>query len=352
MAVLCLSANTSFADFPRLCRVLAMDGFLPPVFAHQGARLVYSMGIVLLAVLSGVLLVVFGGVTDRLIPLFAVGAFLAFTMSQLGMVAHRLRQPPPRRHLALVMNGVGAAATGATLIVILVSKLVEGAWITVLLVAVLLLVFRRVAAHLDSVDQDLRLESLDLSPVARPLVLVPMKRLDQVTHKGLRFALAISDDVEAVQLLAENRGEEDLSSEWAARVESPCRRAGLPVPKLVVLRSPYREVLEPLVRHVERLTRAHPGRPIAVIVPELVQRRWYHALLHSHTSTLLKALLVQRGGPQVLVVSAPWYVDGVEHDHHRAPRDRRRAGRPIDGAPGLARPDRVATIEEGGDTHA
>jgi len=154
-----------------------------------------------------------------------------------------------------------------------------------------------------------------------------------------------------VQLLAENQGEEDLSGAWQARVEEPCRQADLPVPKLVVLRSPYREVLEPLVRHVERLTLANPGRPIVVIVPEVVHARWYHALLHSHTSTLLKALLVQRGGPQVLVVSAPWYAD---------PAARARAG--VVGAPGgdqttpsrgLARPDRVATIEErGGDTHA
>jgi hypothetical protein len=347
VAVLCLSANTSFADFPRLCRVLAMDGFLPPAFAHQGARLVYSTGIVLLSLLAGILLAVFGGVTDRLIPLFAVGAFLAFTMSQLGMIAHWLRQPPPRRRLALVMNGVGAAVTGATLVVILASKLVEGAWITMLLLAALLLVFRRVAGYLEFVDEDLRVEALDLSPMPRPMVLVPMKRMDRVARKALRFALTISDDVVAVQLLAENHGEEDLSRDWEPRVQDPCRQAGEPVPKLVVLRSPYREVLEPLVRHVERLARANPGRPIVVIVPELVERRWYHALLHSHTSTLLKALLVQRGGPQVLVVSAPWYIGRP---------DRRRAGRretsPIDAAPGLARADRVATIDKGGQTHA
>ncbi|MFL5305130.1 MAG: APC family permease [Polyangia bacterium] len=350
VAVLCLSANTSFADFPRLCRVLAMDGFLPPGFAHQGARLVYSTGIVLLAFLAGVLLVVFGGLTDRLIPLFAVGAFLAFTMSQLGMVAHWLRQRPPRRRLSLTVNAIGAVATGATLIVILISKFAEGAWITLLLLGALLAVFRRVAAHLGAVDEDVRLtDALDLSPMPRPMVLVPMKRLDLVARKALRFALTITDDVMAVQLLAENRGEEDLSGAWDARVQEPCRQAALPIPKLVVLRSPYREVLEPLVRHVERLTRANPGRPIVVIVPEVVHARWYHALLHSHTSTLLKALLVQRGGPQVLVVSAPWYAD-------RAARERARvADAPVeDGrSSGLAGPDRVATIEaRGGDTHA
>jgi len=222
----------------------------------------------------------------------------------------------------------------------------------VLLLAALLLVFRRVAAYLDFVDQDLRVESLDLSPMQRPMVLVPMKRLDRVVRKALRFALTISDDVVAVQLLAENRGEEDLSGHWETRVETPCRAAGEPLPKLVVLRSPYREVLEPLVRHVERLTRANPGRPIVVIVPELVEQRWYHALLHSHTSTLLKALLVQRGGPQVLVVSAPWYIGG---DDRRPRRDGPRArptSSPIHAAAGLAHADRVATIEKGGQRHA
>lgn len=341
VAVLCLSANTSFAGFPRLCRVLALDGFLPPGFAHQGARLVYSLGIVLLAVVAGLLLLVFGGVTDRLIPLFAVGAFLAFTMSQIGMVAHWLRQPPPRRRLALCVNTVGAAATGITLAVMVASKLTEGAWVTLVLLAGLLVLFQAMRRHLKAIDRGVRAdEALDLSRMPRPMVLVPMKRLDLIARKALRFALTISEDVMAVQLLAEDRGEEDLSGAWEDRVETPCRRAGVPIPKLVVLRSPYREVLEPLLRHVERLVRTNPGRPIVVIVPELVERRWYHAFLHGHTSTVLKALLVQRGGPQVLVVSAPWYADEPERSDA------------IAAAPDLAHPDRVATIEEGGHTHA
>jgi amino acid transporter len=309
VAVLCLSANTSFAAFPGLCRLLARDGFLPAGMAHRGPRLTYSSGILLLALLTGILLVVFGGITDRLIPLFAVGAFLAFTMSQVGMVAHWRRQPE-RRVVPLLMNAVGATATAATLVVIVASKLTQGAWISLLLLGLLLLVFNRVHRALDRLESTVRCAApLNLSRLQSPLVVVPLKRLDRVARKALRFALTLSQEVMAVQLLAENCDEEDLSGDWEQRVESPCREAGLPAPKLVVLRSPYREVLEPLLRHVERLAVIHPQRPLAVIVPELVERRWYHFFLHSHTGTLLKVLLVRRGGPRIVVISAPWYAD-------------------------------------------
>jgi amino acid transporter len=308
VAVLCLSANTSFADFPRLCRALALDGFLPPAFAHQGARLVYSHGIVLLTALSALLLVIFGGITDRLIPLFAVGAFLAFTMSQLGMVAH-WRRHEGRHRVALVVNAVGAAATGTTLVVIVMSKLVEGAWITLLLLGALLLLFHRVRAHLASVDQEIAVPgAIELADLEKPLVVVPLKRLDRVARKALRFALTLSNDVVAVQVLASHQGENDLSKAWSACVEDPSRSAGLPPPKLVVLRSPFREVINPLLEHVQRLAKIHPGRAIAVIVPQLVERRWYHAVLHSHTATILEGLLLLRGGPQIVVIETPWYL--------------------------------------------
>jgi hypothetical protein len=137
---------------------------------------------------------------------------------------------------------------------------------------------------------------------------VPLKRLDRVARKALRLALAVSPEVEAIQVLAANRDEEDLSPLWKRAVEIPSTRAGLPAPKLVVLRSPYREVVEPLVRHVERLATINQGRTIAVMVPEIVERCWYNLFLHNHTATLLKGLLLFRGGPQVVVMNAPWYL--------------------------------------------
>src|SRR6516162_1912140 len=147
LSVLALSANTGFADFPRLCRVIAYDGFLPHSFAHRGRRLVYSSGILVLAVLSGGLLIVFGGITDNLIPLFAVGAFLAFTLSQAGMVAHWRKVGGPHAKKSMVINGAGALCTGVTLTVVLVSKFVDGAWVMILLIPGLLAVFIGVRAH-------------------------------------------------------------------------------------------------------------------------------------------------------------------------------------------------------------
>jgi hypothetical protein len=143
----------------------------------------------------------------------------------------------------------------------------------------------------------------------RPIVVVPLKRLDKVATKALRFAVTISDEIVALEVLADTQDEQDLTACWGELVEQPARQAQVPAPKLVVLRSSYREVVAPVVRHVQRLAQIHPHRPIAVLVPELVERRWYHVLLHSHTATLLKALLLLRGGPQIAIINTPWYVD-------------------------------------------
>ena len=318
VTVLCLSANTSFADFPRLAHFLALDEYLPSGFAHRGRRLVYAQGVVVLALLAGGLLVAFGGVTDRLIPLFAVGAFLAFTMSQAGMVAHwrRLRREggdgAAHATRSLAINAVGATTTGATVLVVLVSKFEEGAWITALVIPGFWLLLRAIRRHFDRVDA----ATEDPGPLAfgervraAPLVVVPVKRLDRLAQQALALAVTLSPDVQAVQVRADQPGvADDLRDTWDANVGAPARAAGYAAPTLVRIASPYREVLGPVLAHVRGLAREHPGRSIAVVVPELVERRWYQLVLHSHRATLLKALLLLRGGSQVLVVSAPWYL--------------------------------------------
>ncbi|MFL5373030.1 MAG: APC family permease [Myxococcales bacterium] len=304
-AVLALSANTSFADFPRVCRLLALDDYLPDGFARRGRRLVYSRGIVTLAVLAAVLLVAFRGITDRLIPLFAVGAFLSFSMSQLGMVLHWKRQGNSR---SLLLNLLGAAATLATLIVIVVSKFAEGAWVTVLVIPAVLFAFWRVRRAAQRVSAE-RVDStpLDLSALARPIVVVPAQRLDRVARKGLRMALTLSDDVRVVQVIGEETKADDLTGSWEAQVADPARKAGLPTPKLVVISSAYRQFFGPLLDYLRRLSAAEPERPIAVLVPELVRRRWYHFFVRSR-ATLLKALLLFEGGPQITIINTPWYL--------------------------------------------
>lgn len=323
-AVLCLSANTSFADFPRLCRLLATDGFLPARLGWRGPRLVYSSGIVLLAALVALLLVVFGGVTDRLIPLFAVGAFLAFTLSQAGMVMHWWRAPRPLPRAAFLLNALGATSTGAALLVIIVSKFTEGAWVTALAIPALLLVFRRVHARRELVQTEIAAAApLDVNGLQQPIVVVPLRGLDRVARKALRLALTVSTEVIALQLLSGEDDETDLTSQWSDLVERPCQGTKRPPPQLVVLRSQFREVVDPVVRHVQRLGTLHPGRLIVVIVPELVERRWYHRVLRNHRATTLKARLLLQGFPDVVIANTPWYVGEPRRRRAR----RREAGR-------------------------
>ncbi|MDB4950335.1 MAG: amino acid transporter [Gemmatimonadetes bacterium] len=329
VAVLSFSANTSFAGFPRLCRVLALDEYLPAELAHLGRRLVYSQGVLILSFLSGLLLVIFGGVTDHLIPLFAVGAFLAFTMSQLGMVVHWGRVGGPHAFRSRLLNATGAAATGATLVVVVVSKFMEGAWITFLAVPVLVSLFHLVRRNYRRIEEETEVSGpLQLDNPPPPVVVIPLKRLDRVARKSIRLAISISPDVHVVQVRADEPNMGDLPGEWRRIVEEPCSRAGYAPPRLVVLRSSYRQFIRPLTAYVRQVARENPHRYVAVVVPEVVERRWYHLLLHSHRPALLKAYLFLKGGPRVIVINAPWYLRDTEDDRPASPGDpgRRVAG--------------------------
>jgi amino acid transporter len=305
--VLCLSANTSFADFPRVARLLASDDFLTQTYGHRGRRLVFSHGILVLGVLSGILLVVFGGVTDRLIPLFAIGALLAFTMSQSGMVVHWHKRNV--HGLRLWLNAVGATATGMTVVLVLASKFTEGAWLSVLIFFALIALFVSVRRHRELIERATHTDApLDFGPPRPPLAIVPVRRWDAVAREALQFAIGFAPEVVAVQVLTDDRVQDDLAQRWHELAEAPQRNAGIEPPKLVVLRSEYRQLFSPLLHFVSDLAEKRPDRQIAVIVPELVEPRWYRAIAHSHTSQVLKALLLYRGGPPIVVVSTPWYL--------------------------------------------
>jgi amino acid transporter len=309
LAVLCLSANTGFVGFPRLCRAVAEDGFLPHGFAHRGRRLVYTQGIVVLTALSAVLLVAFDGVTDNLIPLFAVGAFLAFTLSQVGMVAHWARVGGRGARLAAAVNVTGAAGTATALAVVLVAKFADGAWVTVALVAVLVAAFAGVRRHYRALAAQLTTdEPLDPSDLRPPLVVVLVRGWSCVSRKALRVAMRISPDVYALHVAADELRLQALEEEWARFVADPCRAAGVPAPRLVVVTSPYRRLFAPLMEFLADLQKTHPGRPIAVVVPELVERRWYHYLLHNQTAAVIKGYLYFSGLERVAVVNVPWYL--------------------------------------------
>jgi amino acid transporter len=309
LLVLTLQANTAFSDFPRLCRGVALAGYLPRAFANRGRRLVYSYGIFVLAVLAGGLLVLFGGVTDRLIPLFAVGAFLAFTLSQTGMVMHWRRMGGPHAHASMLINGLGALATAATTLVVMVSKFTEGAWVTVLLILSIVAVMKNVHGHYTRLARSVDTRSpLPTQGLAAPLVVMPFDHWTRVAQKALRFALTISLDVIAVHVdLSEEPS--GLAHEWPRLVEEPARHAGLPVPKLVVIQSPYRFVIAPLLAFVLDLERRNPGRQVAVLLPNLVQRHWYHRFLHNQRAELLTALLLLSADKRFVIINVPWYFE-------------------------------------------
>jgi amino acid transporter len=306
--VLALSANTAFADLPRLCRIIALDGYMPRSLANRGRRLVHSEGIYVLVVLTGALLVLFGGVTDRLIPLYAVGAFLAFTLSQLGMVFHWRRVRGPHAGRYMFINGLGALVTGITVLVVLVAKFVDGAWITMLLIPALLWLMYAVHRHYQRVSQEVSDSSpLDLTHFRAAMVVVPIERWSAVAKKAIGFALSISPDVIGLHVNCE--WTDQLKKEWQDFVEKPVQEMGLAAPRLVILDNPYRYVSSPIVDYVLDLQKKDPDRQMAVLIPELVERHWYYYFLHNQRAAVLKTLLYVRGSQKIAVVNVPWYIE-------------------------------------------
>ena len=308
LLVLIFSANTAFADFPRVCRVIAEDHFLPISFATRGRRLVYSQGILVLALLTAVLLITFGGVTDRLIPLYAVGAFLAFTLSQAGMFVHWRRVRGPGAPHKMLINGLGALATGATIVVVILSKFMEGAWITVVTIPLMLMLMYGVRRHYAKIWRQIASpDPLDLTSNTKPVVVVPLQQWSKIAKGALCTALSLSDDIRAVYVAGDGKPT-DFCENWRRNVAEPARRAGAPVPELVVLESPYRFIVNVIVDYVIKLSDENPRRRIIAIVPELVELRWYNYFLHSQRATLLKTLLLVKGNDRVSVLNVPWYL--------------------------------------------
>jgi len=310
LAVLCLSANTSFVGFPRLCRLVALDGYLPRAFAQADRRLVFSVGILFLGLTAGGLLVLFGGITDRLIPLFAIGAFLTFTVSQLGMVQHWRRMSG--NALRLLVNATGAANTIVALLIIAAAKFVEGAWIVLLAIPAAIGLLVAIRRHYASVDRQVTARGpFELGEVDPPTVLVAYEERNRLSDRAIRFAMTLSPDVIAVHLLRLSGPEEHenvvaLRQRFEAEIAAPIAATGRTPPRLVLLPAPFREIDGPMLELVERIDEATPGRSVAILVPELVLRHWWQRPLHGRRATRLRNALVAHAGPRVMVVSSPW----------------------------------------------
>ena len=309
LAALSFSANTAFADFPRMARAIAARDYLPHVFLIRGRRLLFSHGIYALTGFTALLLIIFNGVTDRLIPLYAIGAFLAFTLSQAGMVKHWIKLPNEKgRTLKIFFNGLGAIATGVTLVVVLVAKFMSGAWITAILVPVIIGGMYGIKRHYARV----KLETTDptplrLSGLEQPIVVIPMARWDKISEKALRFGMLMSPVVKVLHVASDNEIA-SIVPVWDELVMKPVHEHGCAEPELVVVSSNFRTVLGPLMDYILKLEDENPGRKIAVLLPELVVRHWWEYLLHNQRVQLLKLTLLLKGNQRIVVVNIPWYL--------------------------------------------
>lgn len=361
LAVLCLSANTSFAGFPRLCQQVARDGYLPRALALSGRRLVNSVGILWLTLTGAALLTVFDGITDRLIPLFAVGAFLSFTLSQAGMAVHWRRRHAEnnrarlarRAHLAI--NATGAAATALTLGIIIAAKFVEGAWITVLTIPCGLALLRLIKRYYTQIERQLIDEGpIELADTRPPIVVVPIAGWNRLAERALRYAFRLSAEVVVVHMtrLEGPDGNDDagvLRRRWRSDVEPAALAAGLDAPRLVQIPSSYRSITAPLLKFILQIKASQPRRAVAVVIPTLVQAHWWDWLLHVGRVRRLRATLLRHGGPDLAVILVPWTLEEprpeavIAAEEPRSREARRREPAPAtEGFAARRRPTRTA----------
>jgi amino acid transporter len=297
MLILILAANTSFADFPRLAFFLARDGFIPRQFGTRGDRLVFSNGILILGGLAALLIVIFGGDTHALIPLYAVGVFISFTLSQSSMVRHWLRVRGAGWGWRCALNGLGAAVTGVVMVVIAATKFTHGAWLVVLLIPILVSAFMTVHRHYADVAQQLSMEGYGPPPPIQNTVLVLVGDLHKGVAAALRYAQSISPSVKGVYV--------ELDPDKTRRLEEKWGKWGLGIP-LVVLNSPYRSLLGPFIDYLNHLLALGEDHVVTIIIPEFIPSRWWQHLLHNQTALLVKGALLFR--ERVVVVDVPFHL--------------------------------------------
>jgi amino acid transporter len=293
--VLLLAANTSFNGFPLLAAVMARDDYFPHQFQHRGQRLAYSNGILVIGVLAAVLVWVFGGSTHALIPLFAVGVFCCFTLSQAGMVRHWQRTQGPGWRAKLAVNAVGAVVTGVVTVIVVTTKFAQGAWLVLVLVPLLAVTFMAIHAHYQRARQELTLDGPPPRPRREPQrILVPVNRLNRAVAETLEYALSISDEVRAVHVAVDPDQAKALEDAW--------QRWGVQVP-LQLVPSPFREVTSRLVGVIERVQAEQPRRDLTVMLPEVIPHRWWEEVLHNQTAFALELALRYHSG--IVVTTVP-----------------------------------------------
>jgi amino acid transporter len=296
--ILVLAANTAYADFPRLASIVARDRFLPRQFMSQGDRLAFSNGILVLSVFAAILIIAFRGDTQLLLPLYMIGVFVSFTLSQAGMVIHWRKTKEAGWKTSALINGFGAVVTGVVLIIVAVTKTLEGAWIVLLLIPLIVAVFKSTRRHYDHVASQLTLRGYQPERRAHNTVVMPIGGMQRAVVEALRYAETLSDDVRAVYVDIDPKATEQIRRDWdtwGGRVT------------LVVLPSPYRSVMEPLLAYITQVETERPSDYVTVILPEFVPARWWQHLLHNQSALLIKGALLFR--PNTVVTSVPFHLE-------------------------------------------
>ena len=296
--ILVLAANTSFADFPRLSSFLARDGYLPRQFAFRGERLAFTTGIVALSLMAIGLLIVFRASVSGLIPLYTLGVFIAFTLSQSGMLVRWWRRREEGWRPGLAINGLGAATTAVVAVVVGVSNFFQGSWLVIVLVPILMAFLMGIHRHYTTQDQALALDHIPekAEVAAKPIVIVPVARLDRVARQAIAFANSISPEALAVHVTNDAADADAIRERWPDWAGST---------ELVVVESPYRALIGPLLAYMDALQRQAPDRPIVVVLSEVVPRHWWENFLHNQTALRLKLRLFRR--KNTIVADVPYH---------------------------------------------
>ena len=300
--VLALAANTAFADFPRLSSFLARDSYMPRQFAFRGERLAFTTGIVALSMLAALLIVVFGASVSALIPLYTLGVFIAFTLSQSGMVVRWLRRREAGWRRGIAINGLGAVTTGVIALIVVESKFLAGAWMVVIAIPLFVMLLRAIRGHYRDHDAMLALarvpESAEIAP--RPIVIVPISRLDRPALQAIAFANSLDPDAVAVHVTSDPETARTLRERWPDWARST---------ELVVVESPYRALIGPLLAYMDALQRQAPERPIVVVLAEFITRHWWERPLHNQTALRLRLRLMRRRN--TIVANVPYHGPGA-----------------------------------------
>ncbi|GHO81071.1 amino acid permease [Ktedonobacter sp. SOSP1-85] len=309
LGILALSAETSYADFPRLASLLAHDGFLPRQFSFRGDRLAFSVGIIALAVMSCILLIVFEGSTNALINLFAVGVFIAFTLSQAGMVMHwwRLRGTVKNWRRSIMINGLGAGTTAIVAMIIAAMKFVEGAWIVILLIPLLVLMFLGIEHHYHVFESERTTDVPAQPQQIKHRVIIPIDRLDRVTIQSLSYARSITRHVTAVHVVVNEESALKIRQDWMKWQQYIGEDEET---HLLLIESPYRSLFRPLLAYIDTIRKRHPDETLSVILPEFVVAHWWEYFLHNQTVLRLKAKLLFR--PGIVVINLPQHIRGKQ----------------------------------------